>query len=378
MKRFVSVVLALILVLGFSMTAISEGWGNGKIPKGLSKKIFSDIDDFKWAEKAIEKMFQKGLIKGIGDNKFAPNSPVTKLEVIIMSLRVMGWEEEAAKITELPKEYKGEKVDKWAVGYISLAYQKGILDDVDMMYFKPLDHALRHEVAKYVVRALGYEKEAQKNMNKKLPFVDASLVPQGSVGYIYLMNEFGLMVGDNQKRINPLGTMNRAEMATLFSRVDDKVDTGKDKTVSGEITRIYDDRILVKVKDKTEVFYLDDRVRVYEDNGRIDIDDIKIGSKVKLEIKNDKVVFIEVVDRFDDEKIITKYTGIVRDISKTKPYRLVIQAETMVILFEVVDDVEVSFRNKRGTFSNIEKDDKVTVTVDRINRVIRVEVDRRI
>jgi len=50
----------------------------------------------------------------------------------------------------------------------------------------------------------------------------------------------------------------------------------------------------------------------------------------------------------------------------------------MVILFEVVDDVEVSFRNKRGTFSNIEKDDKVTVTVDRINRVIRVEVDRRI
>ena len=48
---------------------------------------------------------------------------------------------------------------------------------------------------------------------------------------------------------------------------------------------------MVKVKDKTEAFYLDDRVRVYEDNGRIDMDDIKIGSKVKLEIKNDKEVY---------------------------------------------------------------------------------------
>ena len=87
--------------------------------------------------RAIEKMFQKGLIKGIGDGKFAPKSSVTKLEAIIMSLRVMGWEDDAKAITELPKEYKGDQVDKWAVGYVSLAYEKGILDDVDMMYFKP-------------------------------------------------------------------------------------------------------------------------------------------------------------------------------------------------------------------------------------------------
>mgnify|MGYP000014396729 CR=1 FL=1 len=376
MKRLISILLALILILSTGITVSADGWGNGKVPKGLLKKVFDDIDGFEWAEKAIEKMFQKGLIKGIGDGKFAPKDPVTKLEIIIMALRVIRWEDDAKKIKELPKQYKGERIDDWAIGYVSLAYQKGILDEVDMMYFKPLDYALRHEVAKYVIRALGYEKEAQRNMNKKLPFVDASLVPQGSVGYIYLMNEFGLMVGDNQNRINPLGTMNRAEMATLFSRVDDKVDTGKNETVTGEIVQIYNDRILIKDNNNYMLYYFDASVKVYEKNRRIDVDNLKIGSKVKLEIKNGKVVFIEVIDRFDDVKIVSKFAGTVLSINKTKPYRLTIKSETMIAIFEVVDDVDVIINNRKSSFSNIENNDKITVMVDRLNRVIRVEATR--
>ncbi|WIV12236.1 S-layer homology domain-containing protein [Proteiniborus sp. MB09-C3] len=378
MKKIISLTLTLVLVFSIGMTSVhASGWGNGMVPPGLAKKTFNDIDAFKWAEKSIEKMFQKGFIFGVGNDMFAPKAAVTKLEAIIMSLRVMGWEEEAKGITNLPKKYKGDKVANWATGYVTIAYEKGILDDVDMMYFKPNDPALRHEVAKYVVRALGYEKEAQKNMNKEIPFVDAALVPQGSVGYVYLVNDFGLMQGDNQKRFNPMGTMTRAEMAVLFSRIDDKVDTGKDGAVSGEVTRIYSNKISVKTKDKTETFDLDSRVRVYQDDKRIDIDDIKVGTKVKMEIKDGKVVFIEVVDVIEDDKIITRYKGTVKEINKSKPYKLAIQAETMIIMFEVVDDVEVSFKGENGSFSGIQKDDEVTAVVDRKNRVIKIEVARK-
>ncbi len=378
MKRLVSITLALVLVFSIGMTSVhANGWGNGKVPSGLMKKIFNDTDAFKWAEKYIEKLFQKGFITGVGNDKYAPKNDVTKLEAIIMSLRVMGWEDEAKQITQLPKQYKGDKVDKWATGYVALAYEKEILDDVDMMYFKPNDPALRHEVSKYVIRALGYEKEAQKSMKKDLPFKDASLVPQGSVGYVYLVNDLGLMQGDNQKRFNPMGTMTRAEMAVLFSRVDDKVDIGKDGAVSGEVTRIYSDKISIKTKDKTETFDLDSRVRAYQDDKRIDIDDIKVGSKVKMEIKDSKVVFIEVVDAIEEDKIITRYSGTVKEINKSKPYKLAIQAETMIMMLEVVDDVEVSFKDKKGSFSDIQKDDEVTVVVDRKNRVIKIEAARK-
>lgn len=376
-KRTISIVLTLVLMLSIGMTSVhANGWGNGNVPYGLAKKIFNDIDSFKWAEKYIEKLFQKGLIKGVGNDKFAPKEAVTKIEAVTMALRVMGWEDEAKKITKLPKNYKGNKVGNWAVGYVALAYEKGILDDVDMMYFDPNGPALRHEVAKYVIRALGYEKEAQRSMNKELPFKDALLVPQGSVGYVYLVNDLGLMQGDNQKRFNPMGTLTRAEMAVLFSRVDDKVDIGEDGTVLGEVTRINSSRISVKTKDSTKTYDLDSRVRVYQDDKRIDIEDIKIGSKVKIEIKADKVVFIEVVDTIEEDKIITRYRGTVKEINKSKPYKLAIQAETMIIMFEVVDDVEVRFKDKKGSFSDIQKDDNVTVTVDRRNRVTVVELDR--
>ena len=114
-------------------------------------------------------------------------------------------------------------------GYVAVAYEKGILDDVDMMYFKPNDPAKRYEVAKYVIRALGYEREAQRSMDERLPFVDAELVPQGAVGYVYLVNDMKLMQGDNNRAFNPMGTLTRVEMAVLFHRLDQKVDSDIDE-----------------------------------------------------------------------------------------------------------------------------------------------------
>jgi S-layer family protein len=379
-KRIVSTVVALSLVLSISFTtAYADGWGKNKnknkIPPGQAKKYFDDLDSFKWAEQAIEKMFLKGLINGMGNGRYVPQSAVTKLEAIVMSLRVMGWEDEAIAINDLPKKYRGDVVANWAKGYVTIAYEKGILDDVDMMYFKPQEPAKRHEVAKYVVRALGYDDEARDNMDKKLPFVDAPAVPQGSVGYVYMINDLGLMEG-SAKKFNPMGTMTRAEMAVLFSRLDDKVDSDDDERVAGEVYKVYEDRIAVKVNGTTKNYDVDDKVRVYDGKDRVDYDDIKTGDKVKMELKDGEVVYIEIVDKLDEDKIIARYKGTVKEIDTTKPYRIALQSETMLMMFEVVDNVEVEFKNGEGKFSEIEEDDKIGVVVDRRNRVTQIFVER--
>lgn len=198
MKRVLAVLMVLSILLSFVMpVSASPLWLKGekamppglqklnKVPYGLAKKVFEDADLFSWAQRSIEKLGMKGLIKGRLNGLYDPRGTVTKLEAVIMALRVMGWENETLNIKELPAKYRGGSVGKWAYGYINVAYKRGILDDVDMMYFDPNAPALRHEVAKYVVRALGYEDEAQDRMNKKLPFDDAALVPSGSIGYVY-------------------------------------------------------------------------------------------------------------------------------------------------------------------------------------------------
>ncbi|MBZ4646340.1 MAG: hypothetical protein PWR27_1296 [Petroclostridium sp.] len=388
MKKLISTAVAFTLTLSISTTTVFAGtkeWappGLAKkgfnFPPGIAKKIFDDLDDFPWAKQAIEKMNLKGLIKGYGDGIFAPRNAVTKLETVIMALRIMGWESEAKDITNLPKKYKGKEVADWAKGYITVAYEKGILDDVDMMYFNPQEPAKRHEVAKYVIRALGYDEEAQRHMDEELPFVDAPAVPQGSVGYVYLSHEMKLMQGDNEKRFNPMGTLTRAEMAVLFQRVDDKVDSEIDEDeIKGEVYRIDEDKITLKIDGQIKSFEIDDDVIAYDEDARINYLDIQLGSTVLLQFEDGEVVYIEIVDENDEnDKIITRYTGTVVNINKNTPRTITIQNQKMKLMFEVIDDAEVYFKNIKGSFAEIKADDGVAIVVDNKNRVRVIYVDR--
>lgn len=393
MKKVVSIILTLTLILSAGMTTVfADPWkdesghkfppglakkGNS-LPPGLAKKIFDDIDDIEWAKKAIENMKLKGLIKGTGNGRFAPYQAVTKLETVIMALRVMGWEYEAKDIGKLPKEYKGKRVSDWAKGYVTVAYEKGILDDVDMMYFEPEGPALRHEVAKYVIRALGYDEEAKDSMDEELPFVDASIVPQGSVGYVYLINDMELMQGDSEGKFNPLGTLTRAEMAVLFQRLDRKVDNDVDENeIIGEVHRIYEDRIVLNVDGETESFAVTEDVIVYEGRNRSEYSDIQVGDTVLLEFEDNVVVYIEITDgEHDKDKIITEYEGKVVSLEKRSPRSIAIMVEKMMVVFEVIDRVEVRFENGKGSFDEIKINDMVTVVVDNKNRARKIYVER--
>jgi len=346
------------------------------VPYGISKK-FDDLEKFPWAEQAIEKMRLKGLVKGKIDGKFDPKSDVTKLEAIIMALRIMGWEDEISEMKELPKNYKGKQIESWATGYVTLAFDKGLLDDVDLLYFNPNEPALRHEVAKYIIRALGYEEDAQSHMNEVLPFNDAAAIPQGSIGYVYLINNMKLMIGNNNQ-FNPMGTLNRAEMAVLFDRLDGKVENDLDKDeYIGKIQSIDEDTVTIKTKGQLKTFSVDHEAAVYKNEQQIPYSNLVVGTNVLLQINEDKIIYIEVVDEEEeDNHIISEYTGTVVQISTTSPRKILVQLDTMQILFEAIQDVEVNFNNGIGSLDEIKSGDTITVTVDTRNRVSEINVDR--
>lgn len=379
-KRIISFLLVVALIASLSVsTAFADGWGKdkNKIPPGIAKKIFNDLDDFSWAKEAIEKMFFKGLIEGYGNGVYAPQKSVSKLEAIIMALRVMGWEDDSRSIDYLPKNYKGKKVEDWAKGYITMAERKGILDEVDLMYFDPYAAAKRHEVAKYVIRALGFEEDAEDNMDARLPFVDAPAVPVGSVGYVYMVNKLGLMEGNSNKRFNPMGSMTRAEMAVLFARVDDKTDTDdEEEYITGKIYRLRSDYISLVVDGEVESFDLDSRFRIYDGNKRIDYDDLTLDLIVRIKLDDDdEVVYIEII-KDDDGKIISNFNGTVENINYSGTRKLAIKSKSMLMVFEVSKSVRIEFEDELGIFDEIKTGDEVSVIVDKNNRAVRIYVHR--
>lgn len=381
MKKIISMILAVMLVIGASSTAVfaKNDKNNGNAKASNITKFFLDNNEIQWAQKAIDKLKLKGFLKG-DNGKFQPQRSVTQLEAIIMSLRIMGWEEEALQIKNLPTKYKGSMVQAWAYGYISLAFEKGILDEVDMMYFNPNAAAKRHEVAKYVIRALQKDEEAKDNMDAKLDFVDASAVPQGSVGYVYLVSKLGIMKGDG-KRFNPMGTLSRAEMAVLFYNLDERVDNDNDTDeFTGIVDRVDSDEIVLKIGVLKRTFKVSDDVVVYEASKRVSYASIAKNDKVLLKTDDDEVEYIEILDnaQTDDDKIITNYSGELSAIGSGNPITLTVKIEELTAIFKLADGAEFFFKDVKGTVNDLKVGDKVKIAVDNNNRALKVVVDREL
>jgi RNase H-fold protein (predicted Holliday junction resolvase) len=281
----------------------NPGKGNGN-DKNDKKFKFNDSQDVSWALNAIEKLAGKGILGGVGQGKFAPRNNVTHLEALAMVMRLTGDDKLAeSKNSQTHPKYSGV-TPIWGLGYIYVAIEKGILLPEELKGFNPNIPAKRHEIAKYIIRAMGKTDEALKHMDEDLSFKDSSAIPEKSVGYVYLVNELKIMSGNNNM-FKPMEPVTRAEMAVLLDRADGKItlpdtDTKKNGTVfvSADVN---DNEITVKVKGTTVTYDVLEDVHVYKDGTFQAIEDLVAGDVLQL-IFNDKkeVIFIDVVKNAAD------------------------------------------------------------------------------
>jgi hypothetical protein len=271
-------------------------------------KKFQDVERDHWANKDIERMSVKNYILGDGNGKFLPSKSAKNIEVIVMTLRIMGWEDDAKGLDEIPELIEEIDVPEWAVLYLAYAYKKGIITEDELEDYDVNKPVKRYMVAKYIIRALGMEEKANDNEEEELDFDDDYLIPEGNCGYIYLINKLGLMSG-YRKIFNPKGNLTRAEMAILFSRLDDKIDCDKDEVEMGEFVQIVNGIITIKDDFESERYLLSENVVIYDsNNNEIKLTDLKVSDKLQLEFFDHKVVYIE-VSKEKVDKILQNYKG---------------------------------------------------------------------
>jgi len=290
---------------GVTIKLTNPGKGNVKVKNDNKKYKFNDCYDSQWAVNAIEKLAGKGILGGIGQGKFAPKSNVTHVEALAMVLRLTGDNDEAESLGKKVHPYYMGVMPLWGYGYIYIAIEKGILLPEELKGFNPNQPAKRHEIAKYIIRAMGETEEALDNMDADLDFKDADAIPDKSVGYVYLVNELNIMVGDDNDKFNPMDNVTRAQMAVLLDRAEGKFDLpDTDNRKNGTIFVSADEddnEITVKVKGVTTTYeYLED-VNVYKNGDFADIDELEAGDVLQLTLNSSKkVIFIEVVKNSED------------------------------------------------------------------------------
>ncbi len=108
--------------------------------------------DLSPAESKAAELKQLGLFKGVSDTDFALDRAPTRIESIVMLIRMLGKEQEALASTG---QHPFNDVETWANKYIGYAYEKGLTKGVSETQFGK-GNANVNMYLTFVLRALGY------------------------------------------------------------------------------------------------------------------------------------------------------------------------------------------------------------------------------
>lgn len=302
-------ILMLVFLLAVPMFAAAE---NDRETLDLN---FEDTNEGYWAQEYIERMKAKGVFQGYEDGTFRPNDPVTRIQTIVTAVRLLGLEEEA-KAQDLSKpvffkdatEYFKNPGNLWAKGYVLVALEQGLFDASEDR-LSPNQPAKRVWVSSILVRALGLEEEARAAITVAPSFVDANQIPAGSVGYVNIAEEYGIITGNPDGRFSPNTNITRSQMAAVLDRTyDGLLDEQGVTFVRGTlVSHNAEEKSLTieHVNGEQVITYADGLYVLYK--GRlIQPSQLQAGDELSLYVLNDQVVEAEILDSNVTEQVVSQ------------------------------------------------------------------------
>ena len=174
---------------------------------------FTDVSTVSWAEPAIGLLAAQGVVKGVAQETFDPQAPVTGESMVTLLARLFPTTAGAAA-TPIPG------VDAWAQASVAWARQTGIITDLSA--FAPTAPAPRAEVVAWVVQALGLGGQTSSAPT----FADAASIPPQFASAVGTARADGLVVGDSNGNFTPLAPVTRAETAVILLRAEEALALG--------------------------------------------------------------------------------------------------------------------------------------------------------
>ena len=185
-----------------------------------------------WAKEYIDFVKTSGYWTDEGD--FKPDQAITRAEFSALLARTLG-----AAVVEIVPDFDDVNINTPYVYEIYSAYQMGLIKG-DGRNFYPNNTITRQEAAAILDRAsfIIFGKKTESEVDEKR-FLDFDKIDEWAREYVFNALESGLMSGPTAKTFNPLGTLTRAETATISKRISelkklDKLDYSVRNAKDGE------------------------------------------------------------------------------------------------------------------------------------------------
>ncbi len=186
---------------------------------GFAQTPFTDIQGH-WAVQDVDKAYQKGIMKGIAKDKFAPDKVVTRAEVAVCLDRIFDLSYDNMKFIKKPSPtdfYDDVTTGQW---YSEAILRAGLYNifNLKTRNFDPNRPATRLEVAVAIEKAFQTKNLSVITTQIWPMFEDTSGLSHDEQLAVTFMFNAGIMKGRAANQFQPAGKITRAELAAVLNR----------------------------------------------------------------------------------------------------------------------------------------------------------------
>ena len=157
--RILSLFLALTLLTGSASPALAAGG-------------YSDVPKDHWAAQSVRRAGELGLFQGVGGGRFGLGEPITRAAFVTARVRLYGCEAERPQ----SPAFSDVPAGAWYFSAVETAFAHDAFR-LHQGRFRPEEPITREEMAVMLVRSLGYTSLAVTLGAEECPFTDVSVSP---------------------------------------------------------------------------------------------------------------------------------------------------------------------------------------------------------
>ncbi len=153
-KRILSLALTLVMLLSLAVPAAAAG-------------SYRDVPAGHWSYATVTRATQLGIFNGMGNDRFGLGEPITKAAFATALVRLFGWKE----VSPAKASFSDVKSGSWYFTAVETAKANGAIP-ASGKTFQPNRYITRQEMASMIVRGLGYTDLAGTLSTYSSPFTD--------------------------------------------------------------------------------------------------------------------------------------------------------------------------------------------------------------
>ena len=174
--------------------------------------VFVDVTTDSWYRWYVDFAMNAGLMRGVSETKFEPDSPMSRAMLVTVLWRLEGEPEAAGSTFE-------DLTESWYETAVRWAYENGIVKGATASKFDPDGNVTREQIAAIFKRYADFKKIGTDGGASLDTFADAGKIESYAKDAMSWAVGVDLIRGIGGSKLDPKGNATRAQVATLLLRL---------------------------------------------------------------------------------------------------------------------------------------------------------------